>query len=488
MPERDVLLKLYIDENRSVAEICEKYHKSRSVVEGWLHNYDIKKSKDLHQKCIQKSNLEKYGVKNISELDSTKRKVKDTNISKFGKDYYSQTDEFKNRVRETCIEKYGVDNPSKSPVIQQKIFAKNKEIFGEEVPFKSELFKQKVRKNMKENYGVDWTSQMHLSKEVLDIIHNKDLFEDFVRRSPDKSSHYLAEMLGVSVSLILQVAHGFGCFELLDSYTSSYELEIKEFLANYGIDLEKTSKIIYPYEIDLYNSEHKIGIEFNGDYWHSSAQNKEEFYHQKKSKRAEEVGVKLFHIFEYEWNREKEKIKQQLLRIFNVNICKLYARKCSIREIPVREKNDFLEKYHLQGSDKSSVKLGLYFENDLVSVMTFRKPRFNKNYSWEIIRYCSKDGITVVGGGSKLLKYFRERYGGSIITYSDYSKFSGAVYGMLGFRFVRLTTPNYVWINLSTRDVKPRYQCQMKNEEKIMSARGYVKIYDCGNKVWELVE
>jgi hypothetical protein len=38
--------------------------------------------------------------------------------------------------------------------------------------------------------------------------------------------------------------------------------------------------------------------------------------------------------------------------------------------------------------------------------MTFGKPRFNKNYEYELVRFASKLGTKVIGGAGKLLKYF----------------------------------------------------------------------------------
>lgn len=488
IPERDELYDLYISQNKSVLELCELFKRSRSVVENWLRNYEIKKPKELHQAVIRKNIENKYGVSNISQLETTKEKVRETNKNKFGKDYYTQTEEYRERYKNTCISKYGVDNVFKDENIKKKIREKNKVIFGTEVPFRSEIFKQKVRENNKNKYGVDWVSQVHLSHETLEIIHSKELFVKFLSEHKNKTSKEIADILGVSIPLVLQHAHKYDCFDLIDSYTSSYEVEIREFLKTYGVELNKTLKVIHPNEIDLYSDKHKIGIEFNGDYWHSSAQNSNKLYHQNKSLLCQEKGVRLIHIFEYEWNRNKDKLKSYLLNQFNINTEHLYARDCEIREVSVKDKNLFLDKYHLQGRDASQVRIGMYYNNELVALMTFGKPRFNKNYSWELVRYCSKSGISVIGGASKLLSHFRRIYKGSIISYSDFSKFDGGIYERLGFRFVRLTEPNYVWINLNSRDVLSRYKCQMKNENRIMSERGYVKIYDCGNKVWELTE
>ena len=251
--------------------------------------------------------------------------------------------------------------------------------------------------------------------------------------------------------------------------------------------------ILYPYEIDLYDEEKKFGIEFNGNYWHGE-KNKKRLYHQEKSKLAEEKEIFIYHIFEYEWVNKKEKIINQLNNLLGLNQEKIYARKCIIKEVDNKEKSKFLELNHLQGNDTSSIKLGLYHNNELVSLMTFVKPRFNKKYEWELSRFCSKAGCNVIGGASKLFKYFINNYNPqSIISYSNIAHTKGNLYGLLGFKLDSISDPNYVWCN--GHNYLTRYDCQKhklleqgyegNTEVEIMNNRGYYRIYDCGNKVWK---
>lgn len=87
---------------------------------------------------------------------------------------------------------------------------------------------------------------------------------------------------------------------------------------------------------------------------------------------------------------------------------KLNARDCVIKEISKDAQKDFLNTNHLQGYAKANVCYGLYFREELVQLMSFGKPRFNKNYQWEIIRDCTKKDCIVRGGVSKLWKHFLE--------------------------------------------------------------------------------
>ena len=85
---------------------------------------------------------------------------------------------------------------------------------------------------------------------------------------------------------------------------------------------------------------------------------------------------------------------------------RIYARDCEIKSLGRDVTNEFLEENHNQGSAFFVVSYGLYYEDVLVQLMTFGKPRFNKYYSWEIIRDCTKKDTQVIGGASKIWKHF----------------------------------------------------------------------------------
>lgn len=255
-------------------------------------------------------------------------------------------------------------------------------------------------------------------------------------------------------------------------------------------------------ELDFYIPQKKLAIEVDGSYWHSQKL-KDPKYHQNKTLECLNAGVRLIHIFEYEWIQDetREKIKQLLRNALDSNIKTVYARKCYIKEIDTDIEREFLNSYHLQGYASSSIKYGLYSQQDdeLISIMTFGASRFNNQYQYELIRYCNKPQIRVIGGAEKLFKRFiKDHNPEQIISYCSLSKFNGGVYSRLGFnradRFI--TEPNYVWVSYNfsnDKTVLTRYQTQIKKlkdqglgvyghtEDEIMQNRGYFKIYDSGN-------
>ena len=98
---------------------------------------------------------------------------------------------------------------------------------------------------------------------------------------------------------------------------------------------------------------------------------------------------------------------------------KIYARNCIVQQINESEAKDFLLINHKQKYARAKVYYGLFYNDELVQLMSFGKPRFNKNYQWEIIRDCSKKNCQIIGGASKLWKFFLKNNGcHSCICYS----------------------------------------------------------------------
>ena len=253
--------------------------------------------------------------------------------------------------------------------------------------------------------------------------------------------------------------------------------------------------VIAPNELDMYIPEKKIAIEFDGLYWHSF-EHVGRIYHLLKTQICNNVGIKLIHIFEDEWYYKQDIVKSRLKHILNKTSYKIFARKCVIKEITPHMSNVFLEKYHIQGPDKASVRLGLFYKNRLVALMTFCKSRFNKNYEWELSRYVTVSNFNVIGGAGKLLKYFENNYNPkSLITYADRRWSGGELYKKLNFEHIRTTEPGYWYVKKDRRYNRVLFQKHklsklLENfdpnlsEWANMQNNGYQRIYDCGNLVF----
>jgi hypothetical protein len=252
-------------------------------------------------------------------------------------------------------------------------------------------------------------------------------------------------------------------------------------------------------EIDILVPSQNVGFEFDGLYHHSCPAmptKEEKLDHLWKIKKARELGIHLLRITDNEWEVKQEIVKSIIQSKLGITE-KIYGRKCEIKEVSTKDAKQFLESTHINGYSLSSVKIGLFYNNELVSLCTFGKPRFDKTCDWEIIRFASKLGTTVVGGLSKILKHFRSKHPGSILTYADQRISNGNSYQKVGFKFIRETEPGYLWIKHN--HILTRYETQKRHlpellkvfdqnlsEADNMFANGYRIYYNCGNLVYKL--
>lgn len=292
---------------------------------------------------------------------------------------------------------------------------------------------------------------------------------------------------------------------------SKNEMKIFKFLSKYNENIihnyreydNGNSNPLSFSELDIYIPDKKLAIEFNGLYWHNEEKGRDKQYHLHKTKLCEDKGIQLIHIFEDEWLTKKEIVKSVLLSKLGIYNERIYARKCIVKEVDKNEKKQFLCNYHLQGNSQSNVNLGLFYENDLVSIMTFGKRKITGGkVKLELIRFCNKLNTQIIGGASKLFKYFLNNYwhNEEIITYADRRWSNGLFYEKIGFKLDHISQPNYFYF----KNVKQRYNRISFQKHKLkdklpifnndlteyenMLNNGYYRIWDCGNYVYTYIK
>jgi group I intron endonuclease len=207
-----------------------------------------------------------------------------------------------------------------------------------------------------------------------------------------------------------------------------------------------------------------------------------------------------FVIFSDEWENKKDIVKSRILNLFKKSK-KIWARKCEIKEIRDNELvRSFLKKNHIQGFVGSKIKLGLFYNGELVSIMTFGNLRKNmgqtsKKGSYELLRFCNKLNTTVVGGASRLFNYFLSNYDSSyVLSYADRRWSIGILYENLGFNFNSKTIPNYYYIIDDKREYRFKFRKDIlirkgfdanKTEIEIMNSGGFYRIFDKGSLKYE---
>lgn len=338
--------------------------------------------------------------------------------------------------------------------------------------------------------------------------------EDYVMCNCPKHGPYKIQLHNRYWGSTLKPKHG--CPKcVVTNQHSSFEDEVSDYIQSLlPLQVKKNTRELIQnpetgrwWEIDIYYPILKLAIECNGSYYHATVggnleYSKDPLYHQKKFLECEKKGIHLINLYDVDWYENSDKIKAYL-KMLVLKATRYYARDCEVRTVSPKLAKLFENKYHLQGySTHSSIHLGLFYQGQLLSIMSFGSPRFGyKNYAYELHRYCVKEGVTVLGGAQKLFKKFVETHPGDILSYSDNDYFTGGIYPNLGFKFDGLTTPSYYWYK-SHNESCTREQCQPKKlkemypdlyeqaegqgskEEFIMTSLGYMKVYRAGNKRW----
>jgi uncharacterized C2H2 Zn-finger protein len=340
------------------------------------------------------------------------------------------------------------------------------------------------------NQKMIYITETHLTKHNINLETYKSLYPN----NPVTSDNFRETML-------LNIQNSDADVQ----YRSKGEIELFEFIQTFDSEvIPCDKKLLNGVELDILSMKYNIAFEYNGLFWHSEKQGKGKNYHLDKSKMCARKGIRLIHIFSDEWETKKDIIKNRIRHIFGLSETRIFARKCEVREVSKKEKSEFLNSHHLQGNDKSKIAYGLIYEKKLVSIATFGQLRLNmgnKNSDpsiWELYRFCGKN---VVGGFSKLLKYFiKTNNPNKIITYSDKNwtpSPEDSFYGKVGFNFVAHTKPNYHYmLKYKKRENRFNYRKSIlvkngfdvnKTEREIMLENGYDIIWDCGNLKFEMV-
>lgn len=530
--------------NEHLCPICGKPNKFIGIFHRCRKTCSRKCSKK-HPDYIQKvetTNLEKYGVKHPSQNKEIQQKMKSTTFERFGVENVFSNKEIQNKIKQTTIETHGVENISQLDTIKDQKSKTTFKNYGVLYPSQNKNILKKMQDTLYERHNVINPAHIKKSiekrnttnlirygtiypfqnKDVKNKINNKRRKTMYLRLFNDRLKNKVTPLFTLNdyISTNYNNKYKFECntckTEFYDNLYSGniprclicnpiatgfskLENELFEYCESLNQTIIKNdSYTISPYELDIYIPNHNLAIEFNGLYWHSENQGKTKDYHINKTNMCKEKGIQLIHIFEDEWINKQEIVKSMIKNKLGLNTNKIYARKCEIKLISYRVSQQFLNKNHIQGYIQSKISIGLYYNQKLVSVLTMGKPRFNKNYDWEILRFTTKCDTTVIGGFSKLLKYFRNKYSGSIITYADLRYGTGNVYLKNGFEFLHTSSPNYFYtydyINLVSRhkfqkhklsNLLEQFNPEMTEWEN-MQLNNYDRIWDCGNNVFVL--
>lgn len=260
--------------------------------------------------------------------------------------------------------------------------------------------------------------------------------------------------------------------------TSRAEREIYDFIASLGENVYANDHaILGKKELDIYIPDKKLGIEYDGLYWHSAERGK---YIKEKTDLCKMHGIRCIHIFEDEWLNKPQIVKSRICSVLGHNK-RIYAKKLQFSEITIDEANDFLEKNHLLGKGAYNFATGLYVNNSLMAVMTFNKNGVNEN-SMTISRFAGVLNTNIVGAAGKLIKHALNKYKEicEIIAFADCRWDTGDLFIKLGFEKIGESQPNkFLVVNNFTR---LPMSCLNQNDDA-----KYTTIYDCGTIMFRYV-
>lgn len=476
---------------------------------------NVKKSKSLvtpdKQKKInekrRKTNIEKYGVSCVAQTEENRQKfknwyadpknvekmldrIRNTNIEKYGVENCKSLPEIEEKIIATCLARYGVTNVAQIPSTKAKLRARTAEykLTGHLLKKGYEKFKNYIEKNnsmtlltsIDDYKGVEQTKCIQLQCKKCNKI--------------DTFKFYYTKDLRCS-----------DCDPKKPNFTSNEEQEVFDYITKElgilgGKQGDKT--VINPYEIDMIFPNEKIAVEYCGLYWHSEhSSGKDKNYHRKKLDLVNACGYRLITIFSDEWNQKKSIVKSKLANILNKTKIRHYARNLTVKKVSDAESKEFQMLYHLQGASSAKINVGLYDKDQLVALMTFSNGRAALNSKaindeYELVRFVT-DGSSVVGGASKLLRYFIRTFNPKIIiSYADCRWSEGNLYRTLGFEKITKPTIGYWYVD--------EYKCRLHRfnftkqaliragndpsltEWEIMQFLGYDRIWDCGHQKFVL--
>jgi len=260
---------------------------------------------------IEQTSLIKYGENNPSKSKEIKNKIIKSNLKKFGVSYSFQSEDVKNKIKITNNKKYGCDYPMQNKNILEKSNKTNKAKYGFNRSSENSVIKDKISKSTKKK----WQDKLLNSFNIISISGNcyELMCESgnhtyFIEKTLlNNRKHFNTNLCTI-------------CNKL--NSNSGYQLNILNFIKTFYKDeiLINNRKILdNEFEIDIFLPKLKIGIEFNGLYWHSDIF-LEKDYHYKKYIKSKEKKIQLIQIWEDEWLSDEKLIRNYIFDLIYNNI------------------------------------------------------------------------------------------------------------------------------------------------------------------------
>ena len=424
--------------------------------------------------------LKRYGNENYNNRD----KAKETCLKLYNDEYYNN--------REKAIETYqniygpNITNPFQDELIKEKI--KNTCLRKYNKPFAAQVEKiiEKIRKTRIKNKGMDFIItnkeiqhlfyQVCQSDKASEIYGNDSNFKEFIKllytfKNKLLTFNELSAIFDLNPTTIGKRVHNLELEKYFDIKDSNLELQFKNFLINNNFkeneNFTRHNHLLRTENNTLQEIDFLIGniaFEINDIAGHSVIKQKDQYYHYNKIIMAKnQYNIRLIHLWEWELNETNWiKISQWIFHLLNPNKIQINSKDCVIKEIDKETVQNFTNEYNLYDYVESDVNLGLYYNNELIQMMSFKR---QENDSYELLQFCTKYEFEIKNGAKELINHFIQQYNPSLITtIINLDKFGGATFEKLGFKLTEYKDP------ILLGDIGNKYR----------------SIYNCGQNVYEL--
>jgi len=493
---------------------CSCGIETTKTIGSFLSNKKVSLNNLMCRSCsTKKTNFEKWGYEAISQVPEIKEKTKNSYLKNLGVGNPMHLESSKEKIKQTSLKKWGVKSSNQAEEVKEKKIETSIKRYGVSTNLLTKENKEKSKMTTLKKFGVTNYRQSDVSKLNKKITafknHKKILEGKFIINSTPEEFEARKDISATccicNTAFLYNSSHGIKprcptCYPtpIGGSYQEDEFYNFISTLTSENI-IRSDRKILDGLEIDIFIPELNIGFEYDGIIWHGESFGKEKTYHLNKQKLAKSKGIDLFFIRSDEWLEKKEILKSIIKTKFNIIENKYYGRKCEIKNIAHKEADPFFCTNHIQGNINAPVYIGLFYNNELVSATSFGKERNAKN-GYELYRYANKLNSSVIGGFSKMLKYFLNTYLPTyLITFSDKRLFNKNTYVNSGFIYSGDTDPNYNYYkNGNYAGSRIKFQKHKLPEllEKFditlteydnMLINGYDRVWDCGNRkfIWK---
>lgn len=265
---------------------------------------------------------------------------------------------------------------------------------------------------------------------------------------------------------------------------------------------QRNRTILNGKEIDIYIPSLKLGVEYNGLYWHSEANGKNKNYHINKLNNCKKQGVNLIQIFEDEWINHRVPCEQILINTCHLNtIFDICTDKYKMYDIKDTQKvNNFLNTYSLYGEATFNKCVGMIYDNHIVGVITLKKR--HKEDKWILNRFATINNVNRELIFHNLFEYFITTNSINEIKIIVNKRWEpnqfNNIYIKCGFKLTKETKPICSYFNCSISNCKRFSKNSVKkllkfkygkhsiitSKSKHIKELGFHKIWDCGLAIY----